>query len=49
MLGDVERVVRPAVISIMGQADAVGQFAGGPAIGAAGNAFGIRTALVLEV
>lgn len=38
--------VRATVISIMGQADAVGQFTGGPAIGAAGNVFGIRAALV---
>ena len=37
--------VRATVISIAGQADAVGQAAGGPAIGAIGNAFGLRAAL----
>ena len=38
--------VRATVISIASQADAVGQWTGGPAIGAVGNAFGIRAALV---
>jgi DHA3 family tetracycline resistance protein-like MFS transporter len=38
--------VRATVISIAGQADAVGQAGGGPALGAVGNAFGIRAALV---
>jgi DHA3 family tetracycline resistance protein-like MFS transporter len=38
--------VRATVISIASQADAVGQWTGGPAIGAIGNAFGIRAALV---
>jgi MFS transporter, DHA3 family, tetracycline resistance protein len=38
--------VRATVISITGQADAVGQTAGGPALGAVGNAWGIRSALV---
>lgn len=38
--------VRATVISIIGQSDAVGQFTGGPAIGAVGNVFGIRAALV---
>jgi DHA3 family tetracycline resistance protein-like MFS transporter len=37
--------VRATVISITGQADAIGQAAGGPALGAIGNAWGIRTAL----
>ena len=37
--------VRATVISIAGQADAVGQAAGGPALGAIGNAWGIRAAL----
>ena len=37
--------VRATVISITGQADAVGQAAGGPALGAIGNAWGLRTAL----
>jgi MFS transporter, DHA3 family, tetracycline resistance protein len=38
--------VRATVISIAGQSDAVGQVAGGPGIGAVGNGFGIRAALV---
>ncbi len=38
--------VRATVISITNQADAVGQWTGGPAIGGIGNAFGIRAALV---
>jgi MFS transporter, DHA3 family, tetracycline resistance protein len=38
--------VRATVMSITNQADAVGQWTGGPAIGAIGNAFGIRAALV---
>ena len=38
--------VRATVISIAGQADAVGEAAGGPLLGAVGNAFGIRAALV---
>ena len=37
--------VRATVISITGQADAIGQAAGGPALGAIGNAFGLRAAL----
>jgi hypothetical protein len=37
--------VRATVISISGQADAIGQAAGGPALGAIGNAWGIRAAL----
>ena len=39
--------VRATVISIVGQSDAVGEAAGGPALGAIGNAFGIRAALVV--
>jgi DHA3 family tetracycline resistance protein-like MFS transporter len=39
--------VRATVFSITSQADAIGQWTGGPAIGAIGNIFGIRTALVL--
>ncbi|MDX6486237.1 MAG: hypothetical protein QOF43_1390 [Gaiellaceae bacterium] len=39
--------VRATVFSITSQADAIGQWTGGPAIGAVGNAFGIRAALVL--
>jgi MFS family permease len=42
-----ESSVRATVFSITSQADAIGQWTGGPAIGAVGNAFGIRTALVL--
>lgn len=38
--------VRATVISIVGQADAVGQAGGGPALGLVGNVFGIRAALV---
>jgi len=39
-------IVRATVMSITSQADAVGQWTGGPAIGAIGNVFGIRAALV---
>jgi MFS transporter, DHA3 family, tetracycline resistance protein len=39
--------VRATVFSITSQADAIGQWTGGPAIGAIGNVFGIRAALVL--
>jgi MFS transporter, DHA3 family, tetracycline resistance protein len=42
-----ESNVRATVFSITSQADAIGQWTGGPAIGAVGNAFGIRAALVL--
>lgn len=38
--------VRATVLSISGQANAIGQTAGGPALGAIGNAWGIRAALV---
>jgi MFS transporter, DHA3 family, tetracycline resistance protein len=38
--------VRATVLSIASQADAVGQWTGGPAIGVVGNVFGIRAALV---
>ncbi len=37
--------VRATVISITGQSDAIGQAAGGPALGAIGNVWGIRAAL----
>ena len=33
------------MISITGQADAIGQVGGGPALGVVGNLFGIRAAL----
>jgi DHA3 family tetracycline resistance protein-like MFS transporter len=42
-----DSTVRATVFSITSQADAVGQWTGGPAIGAVGNIFGIRAALVL--
>jgi DHA3 family tetracycline resistance protein-like MFS transporter len=38
--------VRATVMSITSQADAVGQWTGGPVIGGIGNVFGIRAALV---
>jgi MFS family permease len=38
--------VRATVFSITGQADAIGQTAGGPVIGAIGNIWGIRAALL---
>lgn len=38
--------VRATVISISGQADAIGQTAGGPMLGLVGRMFGIRAALV---
>jgi len=38
--------VRATVISITGQSDAIGQAAGGPVLGAIGNVWGIRAALV---
>ena len=40
-----ESNVRATVISITNQADAVGQWTGGPALGAVGSVFGIRAAL----
>ena len=39
--------VRATVLSIVNQADAVGQVAGGPAIGAIGSSVGLRPALAL--
>jgi MFS transporter, DHA3 family, tetracycline resistance protein len=42
-----DSTVRATVMSITNQADAVGQWTGGPAIGWIGNAFGIRVALVV--
>jgi DHA3 family tetracycline resistance protein-like MFS transporter len=42
-----DSTVRATVFSITSQADAIGQWTGGPAIGAVGNIFGIRAALVL--
>jgi DHA3 family tetracycline resistance protein-like MFS transporter len=41
-----DSTVRATVMSITNQADAVGQWTGGPAIGWIGNAYGIRAALV---
>jgi MFS transporter, DHA3 family, tetracycline resistance protein len=40
-----ESSVRATVLSIAGQADAVGQAAGGPLLGVVGNVWGIRAAL----
>lgn len=40
-----ESGVRATVLSITSQADAIGQWTGGPAIGLVGNAFSIRAAL----
>jgi DHA3 family tetracycline resistance protein-like MFS transporter len=37
--------VRATVLSISGQADAIGQAGGGPVLGVMGNVWGIRTAL----
>lgn len=37
--------VRATVLSLSGQADAIGQTAGGPVLGAIGNVWGIRSAL----
>ena len=42
-----ESSVRATVMSIVSQADAVGEWTGGPAIGAVGNVFGLRAALIL--
>lgn len=39
---------RATVISMTGQANAIGQVAGGPALGWVGNAFSVRTALLLS-
>jgi DHA3 family tetracycline resistance protein-like MFS transporter len=41
-----ESNVRATVFSMHGQADAIGQIAGGPAIGAVGTLFSLRAALV---
>lgn len=37
--------VRATVLSLTGQSNAIGQAAGGPALGAVGNAWGIRASL----
>ena len=37
--------VRATVLSITGQADAIGQATGGPVLGVIGNVWGIRAAL----
>jgi DHA3 family tetracycline resistance protein-like MFS transporter len=41
-----DSTVRATVMSIVSQADAVGEWAGGPVMGVIGNVFGIRAALV---
>jgi DHA3 family tetracycline resistance protein-like MFS transporter len=42
-----DSTVRATVLSISGQADAIGQAGGGPVLGVIGNVWGIRTALAL--
>ena len=44
---NIESRVRATVLSMNGQANALGQIAGGPGIGWVGNAFGIRAAIAL--
>lgn len=44
---NVDSRVRATVLSMNGQANALGQIAGGPGIGWVGNAFGIRAAIAL--
>ena len=44
--GIADSSVRATVISMSGQADAIGQTAGGPVLGVVGNAYGIRVALL---
>jgi sugar phosphate permease len=41
-----DSTVRATVISIVGQADAIGEAGGGPALGGVGSVFGIPAALV---
>jgi hypothetical protein len=41
-----DSTVRATVMSIVSQADAVGEWAGGPLMGVIGNVFGVRAALV---
>jgi MFS transporter, DHA3 family, tetracycline resistance protein len=42
-----DSTVRATVLSISGQADAIGQAGGGPVLGVIGNLWGIRTALAI--
>lgn len=44
---NIESHIRATVLSMNGQANALGQIAGGPGIGWVGNAFGIRAAIAL--
>ncbi len=44
--GIADSSVRATVISMSGQADAIGQTAGGPVLGVVGSAYGIRVALL---
>ena len=44
--GIADSSVRATVLSMSGQADAIGQTAGGPVLGVVGNAYGIRVALL---
>ncbi len=39
--------MRATILSINGQADAIGQIAGGPVVGAIGTIFSLRAALVV--
>ncbi len=45
---DIPSRVRATVLSTFGQMDAIGQFIGGPAIGAVATQFGLRAAMVLS-
>ena len=45
LVQNVEPRVRATVLSMNGQADAVGQFTGGPAVGLVGTVWGLRAAL----
>ncbi|MDQ4045355.1 MAG: hypothetical protein M3173_07895, partial [Chloroflexota bacterium] len=42
---NIDSRVRATVISMSGQADAIGQIVGGPGVGAVGNLFGLRAAM----
>jgi hypothetical protein len=42
----IDQRLRATVLSIAGQADAIGQFVGGPAIGAIGTFYSLRAAMV---
>jgi hypothetical protein len=44
---NIDSRIRATVLSMNGQANALGQIAGGPGIGWVGNAYGIRAAIAL--